>query len=93
MTAAKGKPRKITFSYYAPQAQAVMVGADFNNWNPQLTPLKPIGKGKWETVIELPPGRYEYRFWVDGQWFNDQRSVECIPNAFGTWNCVLEVHA
>ena len=86
----KGKVSKITFEFYAPQAQKVQVAGTFNDWNPSKTPLKKE-RDKWKTTLGLPPGRYEYRYWVDGDWQNDQRPVECAPNPFGTWNCILEV--
>ena len=79
------------FEFYAPEAKKVAIAGGFNNWSPENSPLKKEANGKWRTALKLKPGRYEYRFWVDGNWENDQRSTECVPNAFGTWNCVIEV--
>ena len=83
--------KKVHFEYYAPQAQKVALGGTFNDWNPAGTPLKKEKNGKWKVDLKLAPGRYEYRYRVDGDWQNDQRPVECVPNAFGSWNCVLEI--
>ena len=83
--------KKIEFEYYAPQAHKVKLAGAFNDWNPDETPLKKNGNGKWKVSLTLPPGRFEYRYLVDGSWENDQRTVECVPNAFGSWNCVVEV--
>ena len=83
--------KKIVFEYYAPSADAVQLAGDFNSWDPSRTSLKKERDGKWKVTLTLPAGRYQYRFLVDGNWQNDQRPVECIPNAFGSWNCVLEV--
>ena len=82
---------KVLFEFYAPEAQKVQVAGSFNEWNPSKTPLKKERDGKWKATLELPPGRYEYRYWVDGDWQNDQRPVECAPNPFGSWNCILVV--
>ena len=82
--------KKIEFEFFAPEAKQVQLAGDFNSWDPQKTPLKKDRDGKWRASLSLPSGRYEYRFFVDGGWQNDQRPVECVPNAFGTWNCVLE---
>ena len=47
--------------------------------------------------LDLPPGRYEYKFVVDGQWCcepNCQTSDECpkcVPNDFGTLNRFVDV--
>lgn len=84
--------QKIIFEYYAPQAKKVELAGTFNDWNSSKTPLKKDKEGKWKVSLTLPPGRYEYRYFVDGVWQNDQRPVECVPNPFGTWNCVLQIH-
>lgn len=86
------KKTKIPFEYFAPQAGKVGLGGTFNGWDPFKASMKKDREGKWKAVLELPPGRYEYRFWVDGIWQNDQKPVECVPNPFGTWNCVIQVH-
>ena len=83
--------QKVAFEFYAPQAEKVQIAGTFNDWNPSKTPLKKERDGKWKGAVELAPGRYEYRYWVDGNWQNDQRPVECAPNPFGTWNCILEI--
>ena len=83
--------KKITFEYFAPQAEKVELAASFNAWNPQKTPLKKDRDGKWKTTVMLLTGRYEYRYRVDGNWQNDQKPVECVPNPFGSWNCIIEI--
>ena len=47
--------------------------------------------GLWETSLALPPGRYEYKFVVDGQWRPDPNAHENVFNAHGTLNSVVEV--
>ena len=81
--------QKAVFEYFAPAAQAVFVAGTFNHWEEGACPLKRDRSGKWRLELALPPGRYEYRYLVDGVWENDQRPVECVPNAFGSWNCVV----
>jgi 1,4-alpha-glucan branching enzyme len=83
--------KKVEFEYYAPQASKVKLAGTFNGWNAEDTPLKKDHTGTWKLSLNLPPGRYEYRYLVDGSWQNDQRPSECVPNAFGSWNCVVEV--
>ena len=86
-----GLEKKIEFEYYAPLAKTVELAGTFNDWDPTQVSLKKDRSGKWKAALPLTPGRYEYRYLVDGVWQNDQRPMECVPNAFGTWNCVLEV--
>ena len=87
----KSLERAITFEFYAPFANEVNLAGEFNNWDPSKNALKRETNGQWRTSLKLRPGRYEYRFLVDGNWENDPKSVEYIPNAFGTWNCVIEI--
>ena len=83
--------KKVLFEFYAPGAQTVQVCGTFNNWDPSKCPLKKETGGWLRCTLKLPVGRYEYRYMVDGRWENDQRPVVCVPNPFGTWNCVVEV--
>src|ERR1051325_8423191 len=55
------------FSVRATNARSVAVAGSFNNWDPTKTPLTRQGD-RWSTKVDLPRGRYEYRFVVDGQW-------------------------
>lgn len=87
----KSCEKTIEFKFYAPQAKKVSVGGGFNDWKPEKTALKKDAKGNWKTSVTLSPGRYEYRYLVDGVWQNAQEPVECVPNAFGSWNCVVTV--
>jgi 1,4-alpha-glucan branching enzyme len=75
----------------APGAQAVAVTGDFCDWAADGRPLRRGDNGTWTTTLLLPPGRYEYRFLVDGQWADDPGCPDRVPNPFGTENCVLQV--
>ena len=81
----------IVFEFYAPSADDVRLAGTFNDWDPSKHRLKKSSDGRWHLSLKLKSGRYEYRYMVDGDWENDQRPVGCVPNAFGTWNCVVEV--
>ena len=83
--------KEIAFEFYSPLAKDVYVAGTFNQWNRSEYDMKKTIDGKWQIKLALNPGRYEYRYLVDGNWENDQRPVACVPNAFGTWNCVVEV--
>ena len=83
--------KETVFEFYAPSAEDVILVGTFNNWDTTRHRLSRDSKGRWHLTLRLKPGRYEYRFFVDGNWENDQRPVACVPNAFGTWNCVVEI--
>ena len=87
---AKAKTRilKVSFEFPAPEAQEVYLVGNFNTWDTSANPIKKDKKGVWKTTLSLKPGRYEYRFLVDGNWENDPACCDCVPNEFGSENCV-----
>lgn len=92
--AGKSKPKvktltkKIQFEFPAPEALEVYLAGDFNNWDSSANPMKKDKKGIWKTTVSLKPGTYEYRFLKDGNWENDPSCSQCVPNEFGSQNCV-----
>ena len=72
-------------------AQEVCIAGSFNDWHPTVTPMIRLENGRWAKELVLPPGRYEYRFVVDGEWVDDPAATELIPNTFGTANALLVV--
>ena len=83
--------KEVVFEFYAPAAEDVRLAGTFNSWDPSKHRLRKESNGRWHLTLKLKSGRYEYRYLVDGNWENDQRPVGCVPNAFGSWNCVVEV--
>ncbi|MGA2775625.1 MAG: glycogen-binding domain-containing protein [Candidatus Omnitrophota bacterium] len=79
------------FKLYAPTAKKVFLAGSFNNWNTKKNAARKDTKGNWCVKLNLKPGKYEYKFFVDGAWQNDPSCNSCIPNAFGTHNCSVEV--
>jgi 5'-AMP-activated protein kinase regulatory beta subunit len=85
------KRRRILFSIDAPQAREVAVVGDFNTWDRASHPMKNDGNGQWQKVMMLPPGQYEYKFLVDGQWRTDPNNPRQCTNCYGTNNNILHV--
>ena len=84
--------QKITkFFLSAPEATQVCLAGDFNNWDIQSLPLERNQNSQWEITIQLSPGRYEYKYLVDGSWFDNIPGVEKVWNSYGTQNCVIYV--
>jgi 1,4-alpha-glucan branching enzyme len=63
----------------------------FNNWDTKSLSAKKDSKGNWSVKLNLKPGKYEYKFFVDGSWLNDPRCSTLVPNSFGSQNCIMEV--
>lgn len=74
-------------------AKTVALSAEFNDWSTDKTPMTRDASGHWEATLDLPPGRYEYKFVVDGQWVPDPLANETVWNPHGTLNSVIEVPA
>ena len=84
-------PTTVTAESSAANPSEVCIAGSFNEWHPAATPMISLGDGKWAKELALPPGRYEYRFVVDGQWADDPSAKETAPNPFGKFNAVLIV--
>ena len=90
----KSKPsrRRTLFSLDAPAAAQVNLAGDFNDWDEQRHPMRQKEDGRWEKIVMLSPGTYEYKFLVDGKWETDGAQSEALAtNCFGTCNHVIEV--
>lgn len=87
----KATKRRAAFELNAPEAGEVFLAGSFNEWNPSNRPLKRDKKGVWATIMLLTPGAYEYRFVVDGEWWDDPKATERRANEHGTQNCVIRI--
>jgi CubicO group peptidase (beta-lactamase class C family) len=54
-------------------AQVVMLAGSFNGWDSFSIPLFRQGD-EWVCTLDLPPGRYTYKFVVDREWILDPRN-------------------
>ncbi len=91
-TAVKAGPRKVTFRFAAPKGCRVSVAGTFNGWNDDEHVLKYSAKsGFFQETIALAPGRYEYKFVVDGTWVADPACPDWVPNEHGSLNSVIVV--
>jgi Glycogen recognition site of AMP-activated protein kinase len=82
---------KAEFHLEAPSACSVKLAADFTDWEKYPLDMIKSEDGVWFTLVPLSPGQYTYRFIVDGEWRDDPRPVQRVPNPFGTANAVLKV--
>ena len=87
----KTQNRRITFKLEASEAKEAILVGDFNSWDVKKHTMKKDNKGRWSKIVTLAPGRYEYKFFVDGQWQNDPNNDQMVANSFGTLNNILTV--
>jgi 5'-AMP-activated protein kinase regulatory beta subunit len=89
---------KSVFVCHSDSAQNVFVAGTFNDWDPTCTQTEPQGDGTWRVELELAPGRYEYKFVVDGAWCCEPGVPETdgagdVPNPYGSMNRVIDIPA
>lgn len=82
----------VEFAAIYPQAKVVQLAGDFNNWEPDKTPMRRISdNGRWSVELPLVEGKYRYRYVVDGRWQQDPYNEEVECNQFGEYNSVVKV--
>lgn len=91
-----GRACRVTFKITAdnaPEAEAVAVLGDWNEWSPERHRLVRRKDGSLSTTISLEAGkRYRFRYLVDGNdWANDDQPDELIANRFGGLDGIVAV--
>jgi chromosome partitioning protein len=80
----------VMFALEAPQAQRVQLVGDFNQWMQDGNEMTQSGN-VWTRVLRLKPGRYQYRYVVDGFWCSDPMNAMVEPSPYGGDNSVCVV--
>ncbi len=70
----------------------ILVAGDFNHWSPTAHPLRYNPQlAVHHALVEIPPGRYQYRLIIDGVWQADPYNANVQANGYGEHNSVLVV--
>ncbi len=77
-------------------ARDVWLAGSFNGWASEPAAgadvlSDPDGDGLWSVSLALAPGRYEYKFIIDGTWTYDEANPERVSDTHGGFNSVLHV--
>ncbi len=96
----KTTTRTVTFTCNASNAHSVAIAGDFNQWDPNATPLSHVTGETWQVKLRLKPGIHEFKYVVDGQWCCEpgiddhccESNGETVDNPFGTKNRVVRVN-
>jgi len=83
--------RSVSITTLAPDAGVVRITGDFTDWETAGIPLVKGESGNWHGTFELPPGEYQYRLLIDGEWADHSEATRRVANPFGTENCILVV--
>jgi 1,4-alpha-glucan branching enzyme len=94
------RAKEVEFIFHSPNALKVFLAGEFNSWEAESLPMQKYKEDLWEAMVNLPPGRYEYKMLVDNAWAEEPPCTvmirgSCfklildggrIPNPFGTQN-------
>ncbi len=90
MYAAGTKKGTVRFSFKpAIAAKSIGLAGNFNDW--QIVKMVKQKNGGYAVSMSLPPGSYEYKFVVDGQWIVDPDTNTWAMNPYGTFNSIAQV--
>ncbi|MEW5843260.1 MAG: alpha-amylase family glycosyl hydrolase [Bacteroidota bacterium] len=82
---------KFTFKPAKKYNRITLFGS-FNGWDRGNLPMKEVkGTGVYEVEVPLEPGRYEYKFWGDGEEIVDPNNPDKKPNGMGDFNSLFNV--
>ena len=68
----------------------VYLAGEFNNWSDKDIELKEEN-GIYKTTVQLPKGKYAYKFVVDGNWVTDENAYEFVGDGLGGQNSIVFV--
>ena len=86
------RPVKVSFVLPVSETpEPVSVCGDFNDWDPLRHPLKKRANGTRSASVELPPGRYAFKYLSGGTWFTDPEAHAFHTNEYGETNSILEL--
>ncbi|MEQ9404296.1 MAG: hypothetical protein RIM99_11950 [Cyclobacteriaceae bacterium] len=75
---------------YDKKAKGVRIIGDFNNWDIEGTIMK-RSRNAFTSYLLLSPGKYSYRFVVDGKEVTDPFAQDSIRDESGIWTSVLTI--
>ena len=85
--------RRVVLSYHHFMGRELQIAGDFNDWIPDYRVETRTFNGTVQKVLKIPPGAYQYRVIIDGEWQEDPVNPVRVPNDMGGTNSVLRVTA
>ena len=84
--------RRVNFSVQAAIGSTVYLSGSFNDWSVDRKQLKDAkGTGHFTGFLFLLPGRYEYKFIINGIWEIDAQNPDFVSNGMNSLNSVIVV--
>lgn len=68
------------------------VFGEFNGWNRHKDYFTDADKdGIYEALVEIDPGKYQYKFYADGKELVDSNNPDSVNNGMGSYNSILTI--
>jgi chromosome partitioning protein len=87
--------REVVVQFADDAASEVRIAGDFNGWIPDKgveSLMAEDGNQRiWTKILHLPPGTYQYRYVVDGEWREDPQNPRVVSGPVGGRYSVLVV--
>lgn len=91
LTGTIGLAAEVVFTYIPLEDEEVVsvsLRASFNSWGEW--PMEKQPDGTWRIIVDLEPGEYQYKFFINGKWPKDMSNARAggpvDPNAIGYVN-------
>jgi hypothetical protein len=83
--------QKETACFYLPGyslVKSVYLSGSFNNWSTMQSPMQKVDSG-WIISLKLQPGRYSYKYIIDGKWTPDPDNKLKEDDTYGSHNSIV----
>ncbi|MEJ6952549.1 pullulanase [Natronospora cellulosivora (SeqCode)] len=89
----RNEETEVLFTYQAGiDLSSVHLAGTFNNWSSDSTEMLEVEDRVYQVTLSLPPGRYEYKFVIDGfRWIRPRDAENYTDDGFGGQNAVINV--
>lgn len=77
--------------FYLPNnksARTIYISGTFNNWSTTQTPMK-AGTYGWTVDLNIKPGKYVYKYIIDGEWITDPYNKLREGDGAGGYNSIV----
>jgi len=81
----------VEFTVAAPNAHIVGLAGEFNSWSATASPMRKRPSGEWAITMQLPAGRYQYKYIIDGKWMPDPDNPNQVDDTYGGSNSVVVI--
>lgn len=83
------KNGKVRFIWPDSKARRVYLVGDFNEWDERSLPMRKRSGRGFELELDIPPGKYTFKYLIDGVWWNDPDADDYIGNSWGSEDSVI----